>query len=277
MPELELGDWKSQNEMERWLTWQKVWGAMLFPTNMKPENPSLRKDHQIISLTLLTIRLNKKDPFDSDGFSFWMEKYFHRTGGLEDLLDATKFSDMDKKINQAFDAGQIAGEQFFNVAALSQEWPKNAKNKMSKGIAAFLMHKYTEGKEWAVSRTNAEKYWNNMRPAIHLWAALHVYIDLLDKKDSYDVDPLTFLPYGLDNLPAFLSLAEEFKKIGLKYYPRDKQKPLLDENLLYTLPQDFVLPKNKLTIKVESFNDELKMIKNEYKSTIDPEYLKKNS
>ena len=142
---------------------------------------------------------------------------------------------------------------------------------MSIGIAAFLVDERFED----ITRTSAEKYWEDKRPVIHLWAARNFHSRFLPESES-DSNLHDFQPFGLQGLPLFLAVAEKFKQFGLGYCPRDKKKPLLDEKILYSIPKDFPVPELKFELNAEKMEGVIEMIDNDYKATIVSKLNQKN-
>jgi len=280
MPELELGDWKNQDAMGRWVIWQKLWASMLFPGKTKPDNPSLRKDYIVTAVASHLTNSQQTGNLKVQEVGPWISKYLDPIGGIKDLVLARSLEEITKKASQSYREGVIAGYQLFQVATLSKILPKHTDDKKlnaSKGIAALLASEGFKDSDFEVTRFSAENYWDKMKPSIHLWAALYVILQTTDDLVPFD-DFHEFFPFGFENLPVFLSLAEKFRVFGLKYCPRDKKKPLLTENEVYSIPNGFPFAIMKMSWgKMSGVEETIEFIKKEYESNIDPEYLKKKS
>lgn len=255
MPVLDIDDWDKQDEIQKAMSCQKVLAPMHFPKENKSD---LRSEYLITAASGYFINLMKRDEKFYNLFGDIVRNYLDPLGGLEALLNSRSFDAIMKERISAVTDAVVAGKIFLSILGRWAKDPEDWSNKrmsVNKGAEAIeIESKRSHGK--FVSKDTAKTCWKNMKQVVHLWAALITFVqtkDQLKKEGVAEPDEHFFHPasiMNLENLKQVLCVAECYKSWGLQYCPRDKEKPLLSDCDLYTLPDNFELPETHFMIAI---------------------------
>jgi hypothetical protein len=103
---------------------------------------------------------------------------------------------------------------------------------LSKTLAGELTR---DGRPRSSSISFLKEAWATFKPVAHLWAAAHAL------PDPTIAPPLEFDPARLEGLPAFLALAEAFRKLGESIIAQGQTIPVLNPAETWCNPPDLIL------------------------------------
>ena len=255
MPVFDIEDFDKQDVVQKGISCQKVLASMHFPSEKKSD---LRAESLITATSGYFINLMKREREIYDELGEIVKHYLDPLGGLEALLHSRSFDAIMKEKISAVNDGAVAGRIFLSILGRWAENPDDwSNNRMSVNKGAEAIEIESErNKEKFISKDTAKACWKKMKQVAHLWAAFITFVqtrDQLEKKETTEPEEHFFHPAYImnhENLKQILCVAECYKNWGLQYCSRDKEKPLLSDCDLYTIPDNFELPETKFVIAI---------------------------
>ncbi len=153
---------------------------------------------------------------------------------LKNILDAPEPDKLMKKFDNQSRKIEVAGNILLYILNAADQEPRLA----NVNRAVYIL----EG-EYATANAGSPRWistiWSQFKPVAHLCAAVTFWASDLKGRADYDL--------GTEQgLPKFLSLAENFRKMGESHFPvvKHHKKPIstLPKGKMWSVPADLILP-----------------------------------
>jgi hypothetical protein len=231
MPVLDIGGWRSDDEISKSVACAKVLSAMCFH-----DDPGKMKDYVISTVFQYMEQFNKKSKI----YYELIQKYLEPLGGIKNLNNAPSKAEMKKLVARRFRDGQIAGTILFEVWMFWWMTPVQSKiESMSVKKAKWRVEKELSNTEEPLKARMISAIWERTKPVVHLWAAFHQ--NLIEDKTRTGETP-RFNIYCPESLPDLLASAEFYRMFGLSHVPHGQKVSILSGVDMWIPPDSFLIP-----------------------------------
>jgi len=226
MPIIDIGNWRKQDEFQKWISGKKVKAWMLFP-----EDGKLRDDYVVLSVATVLADQYECKKLPPVKLSKWIEKYLYRAGGFKGLIFSGDANEVMSVAHKRYAQGIIVGLLLIQIELLNKSLKSAPLNKRpSVNKAAAVIESLYQNTIFQSTRTEAKDYWKLLKRTAHLWATHVVFLrDSIDGDAIRKKDEAIFFSiedYAFRNLPNFFSIANFYLGFGESFSARDRKKTL---------------------------------------------------
>lgn len=220
MPAIEIGEWKKQDFLQRWITGRKVKAWMLYPKDEKRQD-----DYIVLSVAKVFNKLYESGTRTSAEKSEWSKRNFDPVGGLEGVMFSREYSKVMKEASDFHLKGMITGLMLYRMVQIDREnksgsiKQRSSLNKVSEVIAELTE---IETKSPLIAR-DVKDYWKVLKSSAHLWAAHLVFAWEVDLSDFKGIWPHSRDDLAFIDLPNFFHVSNFFLKFGMNHHSHNKK------------------------------------------------------
>jgi len=216
-----------------------------------------------LGIRLYSIMAHPNDPVLQDQFMAWSviqhlsnnAKLIEKKSGQKNLnwqlecldelriiLNAPSYSEVTKRTESNIEVASIIGELVYAIMLFHKTY-KTTKVGVNKAayLIKTMMQKRPKSALRNVSENTVKKYLEVYKSVSHLWAALRLLKNQFGSKEY----PNCLALLEKQNALLLLSVSEEMRKVGEKFYWHSNRPPLYQKNICWRPPRNFKLPKLK--------------------------------
>jgi len=247
MPYIELRDWNTKNEDEKWIDVFRVFSVVFFPN----EKDQKKERDDFVACFVAEKSQNSPRLRDFLDKTYVSDHHTLMDNLIQTLLNAPAFSELKEKASKNSFNANIAGEILFGNYQFNQSLPAEL---IGIKKSSYLLSKYGDYKTQEkmqggvkikvpkksvrrLSKSTIENYWEQYQEVAHFYAALRLHPgeSRIRKFNFNFLKPAKFLD--------FLAISKIFGDFAQSFIPKHGQrKPLVSGKKIWTVKISSPLP-----------------------------------